>query len=340
MINLEQIRQYFVDTIIDSEIFSADSIGWENVVFDPVEKSLWMKESYLNIDEGFSDSTNGDQLQGILSYSINAPMGSYAQAATSAGVALGNLFPTTTVIQTDDYKISIDSTQRSHQGKLSNNSKWYTVVIDVQFTGYEVSDLLPAPDYSWDMSNTIEGETPTDVYKVIPTTGGFYLAQPDAINQPSTDGTNLILDGVSENMKDLPVIDGDFTYAIRLQNRKDTSQPSIVFGRLDSNNEVFYIRYRRSLFFRTSNGSTIEIEGFDITPGVFTVIHITREGDNYSFYQNYLPVESVVQTGQMKPNTLGIGNLGTPSQFFEGSITWLDIYKKALTAEEITGSAP
>jgi len=137
MINLEEIRQYFVDTIIASGIFNSNAIGWENVVFKPASKSLWMKESYLNVDEGFSDSVNGDQLQGILSYSINVPIGSYAQTATEAGRALGNLFPTASIVTTDDYHISIDATKRSFQGKLSNNSKWYTIVIDVHFKAYE-----------------------------------------------------------------------------------------------------------------------------------------------------------------------------------------------------------
>jgi hypothetical protein len=137
MINLEEIRQYFVDTIIASGIFDSDAIGWENVAFKPSGKPLWMKESYLNVDEGFSDSINGDQLQGILSYSINVPIGSYAQTATEAGVALGDLFPTASIITTGNYEISIDSTKRSFQGKLSNDSKWYTVVIDVYFKAYE-----------------------------------------------------------------------------------------------------------------------------------------------------------------------------------------------------------
>lgn len=137
MINLEQIRKYFSDTIIGSSIFPSDAIQWENVVFDPQGKALWMHESYLNVSEGFSDSVNGDQIQGILSYSINVPIGAYAKPATDAGVAIGNLFKTATIISTADYKISIDATKRSFQGKLGNNSKWYTVVIDVEFKAYE-----------------------------------------------------------------------------------------------------------------------------------------------------------------------------------------------------------
>jgi hypothetical protein len=137
MIDLEQIRAYFRTTINDSGIFPSDSIQWENSVFEPNSKALWMRESYLNVDEGFSDSTNGDQIEGIFSYSINVPIGSYDSVATSAGVALGNLFPTATTQSTADYKISIDATKRSFQGKLSNDSKWYTVVIDVYFKAYE-----------------------------------------------------------------------------------------------------------------------------------------------------------------------------------------------------------
>jgi hypothetical protein len=139
MINLEQIRAYFRTTINDSAIFPENGIDWENYV-RPADKpypSLWMRESYLNIDEGFSDSTNGDQIEGIFSYSINVPIGSFDSVATSAGVALGNLFPTATTQSTADYRISIDATKRSFQGKLSNDSKWYTVVIDVYFRAYE-----------------------------------------------------------------------------------------------------------------------------------------------------------------------------------------------------------
>lgn len=137
MIDLEEIRDYFRTTIIDSGIFASDCIQWENTVFSPKGKSLWMIESYLNVDEGFSDSSNGDQINGIFSYSINIPIGSRETVATSAGVALGNLFPTASVVSTDNYNVSIDATKRSFQGKLSDNSKWYTVVIDVYFTGYE-----------------------------------------------------------------------------------------------------------------------------------------------------------------------------------------------------------
>lgn len=137
MIDLEEIRKYFRTTIKDSAIFPADSIQWENAVFDPNGKALWMRESYLNVGEGFSDSKNGDQIQGILSYSINIPVGTYEGAATTAGVALGNLFPTATIVSTDNYKISIDSTQRTFQGVLATGSKWYNVTIDVQFTAYE-----------------------------------------------------------------------------------------------------------------------------------------------------------------------------------------------------------
>ena len=107
MINLEQIREYFRTTIDDSAIFPTDSIGWENWVFDPKGKDLWMRESYLNVDEGFSDSTNGDQIEGIFSYSINVPIGVSDEPATTAAVALGDLFPTSSVINTTDYIISI-----------------------------------------------------------------------------------------------------------------------------------------------------------------------------------------------------------------------------------------
>jgi len=136
MINFEEVRKYFSDTIIESGIFASDAIGWENVTFSPSGKSLWMKESYLPVSEGFNDSKS-DQLQGILSYSINTHIGSYAQEATEAGVALGSLFQTAEIIITDNYKISIDSASRTFQGKLSNNSKWYTVIIDVSFKVYE-----------------------------------------------------------------------------------------------------------------------------------------------------------------------------------------------------------
>jgi hypothetical protein len=137
MIDLEQIREYFRTTINNSAIIPLDAIQYENAVFDPSGKALWMRESYLNVDEGFSDSVNGDQIQGILSYSINIPIGTYESVATSAGVAIGNLFPTATIIETTDYKISIDATKRPQQGVLYAGSKWYTVTIDVEFRAYE-----------------------------------------------------------------------------------------------------------------------------------------------------------------------------------------------------------
>jgi hypothetical protein len=96
-----------------------------------------MKESYINTDEGFSSSVGGDYVEGIFSYSINVEINSGYEIATGAGVALGDLFPTATVVETDNYKISIDSTKRPQQGVLYSGSKWYTVTIDVYFKGYE-----------------------------------------------------------------------------------------------------------------------------------------------------------------------------------------------------------
>ena len=134
MINLEQIRDVFRQRIFDSGIFTA--IQWENQVLDDSAKGgLWMAESYLPLDENFSDSTNGNQLEGIFQYYINSKLGTSEEDITSATIQLGNLFNTAEVIETSDYKISVGTPKRSSQGKLDD--AWYTIIVEIDFKAYE-----------------------------------------------------------------------------------------------------------------------------------------------------------------------------------------------------------
>ena len=139
MINFDEARAYFRDTIIASGIFAPDAIDWDNYVrpSDVPYPDLWMRESRLNVDEGKSDSVYGDYTEDILSFSINVPIGSFTSVVNTAAVALGNLFPAATIANTANYKISIKKSKTAFQGKLPNDSKWYNHTVDVYIVTYE-----------------------------------------------------------------------------------------------------------------------------------------------------------------------------------------------------------
>jgi hypothetical protein len=136
LINISEIREPFRTRINDSGIFPANSIQWENRIFDPAGKDLWMKENVLPVDESFL-TAQYDMLETILSFSVNTKIGDNQgeTKAVEAAVALGNLFSTAEVIKTTNYSISVDKTAMSFQGNLDD--RWYTVVVDITLRAYE-----------------------------------------------------------------------------------------------------------------------------------------------------------------------------------------------------------
>jgi hypothetical protein len=136
MINISEVREPFRERILNSGIFPASSIQWENRIFDPSGKDLWMKENLLPVDESFL-TPDYDLLEAILSFQVNTKIGdNQGEAkAVNAAVALGSLFQTAEVIQTTNYTISVDKTQMSFQGNLDD--RWYSVVVDITIRAYE-----------------------------------------------------------------------------------------------------------------------------------------------------------------------------------------------------------
>lgn len=136
MINILEIQKPFRQRVLDSGIFTQDQIAWENIVFKPSQKDLWCEEHYLPVEEGRVTS-QGDAVDGIFQYSVHIPVG-HPQGTTLAinsGVALGNLFTSSEIIETTNYKTSVTSTKCSFNGKLDD--KWYSYIVDITFRGFE-----------------------------------------------------------------------------------------------------------------------------------------------------------------------------------------------------------
>jgi len=93
-----------------------------------------MRENYLPAVEEAATSS-GDMISGIFQYSIFTPVRQGDVLAVSKGVALGNLWETQEVVDTDNYRTSIDKTKCSFQGSLDDI--WFSYIIDVEFTAYE-----------------------------------------------------------------------------------------------------------------------------------------------------------------------------------------------------------
>ena len=76
-------------------------------------------------------------VEGIFQYSVHIPIGDRqgSTVVVNKGVALGSLFTSSEIITTDNYKISVQSTKCSFQGKLDD--KWYSYVVDIVFRGFE-----------------------------------------------------------------------------------------------------------------------------------------------------------------------------------------------------------
>lgn len=136
MINILEIQEPFRQRILNSGIFDAKQIAWENIIFKPSQRNLWVEERYLPVDEGRVTSL-GDSVEGIFQYSVHIPV-NHSKGSTLAvesGVALGSLFTSSEIIETDNYKISVQSTKCSFQGKLDD--KWYSYIVDITFRGFE-----------------------------------------------------------------------------------------------------------------------------------------------------------------------------------------------------------
>lgn len=134
MIDIAEIRNSFRDRILQSAIIPAADIAWENITHDPANKALWMRENYLPAVEEAATSS-GDMISGIFQYSIFTPVDTSDVVAVSKGVAIGNLWETQEVIDTDNYRISIDRTRCSFQGTFDDI--WFSYIIDIEFTAYE-----------------------------------------------------------------------------------------------------------------------------------------------------------------------------------------------------------
>ncbi len=162
---------------------------------------------------------------------------------------------------------------------------------------------------------------------------GLYVEQTTGGLQPTLDGDKIVFDGVLSVMQGLPTFDGDFTYSFKLQNLGDTNDPSIFLGKSVTGNEIIFFRYG-NLWVRSDVGVFHEITGYDIGNGI-EIVHIVRSGNDYSFYQGDIFIETVSISGAMKPDILG-GKLDPHSSCFEGNIFDVRIDNRALSQSEIT----
>ena len=132
MINVYEIRDAIRTRIFESGIFDLDEISYENKTFNPAGKTKWLNEYYLQIGET-SLSDKSDDLQGIFQYTINVPINTGDTLCDSIARQVGDLFGTREVVTTDSYRFSISNVERTFQGRLQQDSIWYSIVIDINF---------------------------------------------------------------------------------------------------------------------------------------------------------------------------------------------------------------
>ena len=134
MIDISEIRQSFRQRLGESGIIPAGSTEYENRDFEPTGKAFWVRENYTPAFENRVTS-QGDNLGGVFSYTVFTPIGTADTLAVSKGVAIGNLWQTSEVIETANYKTSIVSTSCGFQGTFDD--VWYQYKVDIQIRAFE-----------------------------------------------------------------------------------------------------------------------------------------------------------------------------------------------------------
>ena len=134
MIKSAEIRNSFRTRIAQSGAIPIADIEWLNLRFNPANKSLWAKESYLPAVEG-ADTSRRDMLAGIIQITVNVPVNTSDVLAASTGELIGDLWETQEEVDTDNYRITIDRTKCSFLGKLDDI--WYSYILDIEFRAFE-----------------------------------------------------------------------------------------------------------------------------------------------------------------------------------------------------------
>jgi hypothetical protein len=137
MIDSEEALKAFRDRI--QTVVPKSDLMVQNRNFKPQGKKLWVSEISIPATEG-PNTTLLDMAEYIFQYTVNVPVNDRRTInnATKKALEIGNLFESLEVIKTTNYKTSISSISRSFQGRLSESSKWYSIVIDVNVKIYEV----------------------------------------------------------------------------------------------------------------------------------------------------------------------------------------------------------
>lgn len=135
MIDLTEIRNVIRARIFNSGIIPSDCFAWENIMFEPHGKDLWLGEDYLPATGIVSDSKYRDEEKGILQFTVYTPINSPSgdTVANNTAKLISDLFTTPEVIEGTITKASI-VVRKSNQSKLDNT--WYVSSLDFNYSCY------------------------------------------------------------------------------------------------------------------------------------------------------------------------------------------------------------
>ena len=137
MIDIEESLKAFRAQVYT--VVPKSDLAVQNIQFKPQQKKLWVSEIAIPATEG-PNTTLKDMADCIFQYTINVPVNDRRgiNVATKKALEIGNLWNSLDVVETANYKTSISSTSRSFQGRLIEDSKWYSVIVDINVKIYEV----------------------------------------------------------------------------------------------------------------------------------------------------------------------------------------------------------
>jgi hypothetical protein len=155
-------------------------------------------------------------------------------------------------------------------------------------------------------------------------------------------GVNQYLQCPSANSINLNITSEDFTLMAWINENTGAAGEIMVQGAVDVDGWEFYV-FGNTIALRTNQlGSHTGISTIGYTPGVWTLVAVTRHGSTGQFYINGVPVATTLGTGLIDPVSCAGGNkllIGCQNNeitnMLNGMMSHHRIWKRALLAGEI-----
>ena len=160
------------------------------------------------------------------------------------------------------------------------------------------------------------------------------------INSPTFDPSNkgsLVFDGIDDYVSVNGTILQNSGGTINVWTKVITNADNkFIFNAINSlGSNRFYIRQNSPSNFSLVRGANNSITIPTYTLGLWYNITMTWDTSTFYAYTNGALIGSLSYTGGTNPTTIYIGSANSSNNFYNGNITQVLIYNRALTAQEV-----